>query len=314
MSRAEQEIVPTTRIRSKEKTMRDFTHVLCPVDFSESSAMALGCGLSIAEHYQAHSCALHIVELWRIPTVLHALTSAVAEHREKLMEIAGQYLQEFVQSRSSAPSGVTRKVSEGVAPDSILDVAREQGADLIVMGAHGRRGLDRLMVGSVAERVIRNANCPVLIVRADPLGGTTSNAPVGSVDLKTILFSTDFSESSLAALGYAISLAEKYEATLTLIHVVSQKAARRSREKAAEDAEQKLGHLVPPGRLGKDRVRLVVRTGKSYMHIIQLAKEIGADLAVMAVRGNHSTDLTVFGSTTHRVIQLGPCPVLVIPG
>jgi nucleotide-binding universal stress UspA family protein len=104
--------------------MRDFAHILCPVDFSDSSAIALRHGLSIAERYQAHSCALHVVELWRIPTALHALNSAVAEHREKLMEIAGQYLQEFVQNGTSTPSEAARKVIEGVAPDSILEVAR----------------------------------------------------------------------------------------------------------------------------------------------------------------------------------------------
>ncbi len=293
--------------------MRNFTHVLCPVDFSDSSSMALQHGLSITERYQAHSCALHVVELWRIPTALHALNSAVAEHRERLMEIAAQYLQEFVQGGASSPSSMTRKVLEGVAPDAILEVAREQGTDLIVMGAHGRRGLDRLMVGSVTERVIRNARCPVLIVRADPLDGTISGVQAGPVELKTILFPTDFSDGSLASLGYAFSLAEKYGANLTMMHVVTQRAARRSQDKAADSAMQKLGRLVPPGRLGADKVNLVVRIGKPYLHLIQTAKDLRADLTVMAVRGDHSGDMTVFGSTTHRMIQLGPCPVLVVP-
>ena len=293
--------------------MRDFTHVLCPVDFSESSAEALKLALSIADRYQASSCALHVVELWRVPTALHALTSAVTEHRGKLMEIATEYLQEFVAQASSPASGVVRKVVEGIAPDSILAVAREQGSDLIVMGAHGRRGLDRLMVGSVAERVVRTAQRPVLIVRADPLGATASNSTAGTVNLRSILFPTDFSESSLSALGYAISFAEKYDATLTLMHVVSQRAARRSQDKAAETAMRELHRLIPSGRLAAGKVKVVVRTGKPYMHIIQVAKEIKADVAVMAVRGGHSTDMTVFGSTTHRMIQLGPCPVLVVP-
>jgi nucleotide-binding universal stress UspA family protein len=140
-----------------------------------------------------------------------------------------------------------------------------------------------------------------------------SEAAAGPVHLNTILFPTDFSESSLAALGYAISLAEKYEATLNLMHVVSQRAVRRSQAEAAESAKQRLNKLIPPGRLKIDKVKKVVRIGKPYSHILHLAKEIQTDLVVMAVRGHHSTDLTVFGSTTHRMIQLGPCPVLVVP-
>ena len=117
-------------------------------------------------------------------------------------------------------------VHQGIAPDSILSIAQAQKADVIVMGTHGRRGYDRLMLGSVTDRVMRRAPCPVLAVckahesvAADMAAGKERSHVH---HLSRILFCADFSGNSERALSYAISATAEYDAELTLLHVLEE--------------------------------------------------------------------------------------------
>jgi nucleotide-binding universal stress UspA family protein len=201
-----------------------------------------------------------------------------------------------------------------MASDSILAYAEAQEVDLIVMGTHGRRGFDRLMLGSVTERVLRKASCPVLTVNNPLHDFIDSEKKPGPIHLSRILFCTDFSENSQRALDYAISLAAEYAAELTLLHVLEDSPDAANVQQAIARATEQLDKLIPREAHSASGVktRTIVRIGKAYQQIIQLALEAQTDLAIMAVRGRGALDLAVFGSTTHRVIQFGPCPVLVV--
>ncbi|MGC1962188.1 MAG: universal stress protein, partial [Candidatus Sulfotelmatobacter sp.] len=206
------------------------------------------------------------------------------------------------------------EVHDGAAADCILAFAQERKADLIVMGTHGRRGFDRLVLGSVTNRVMRRAPCPVLAISQLPNESANEDGEQRQAHyLSRILFCTDFSENSERALSYAISVTEEYDAELILLHVLEQAPSLAAKTKAAiATATEKLDKLIPQAKRKTLKIKTVVRTGKPYQQIIQLVKEAQIDTVVMGVRGRGALDQAVFGSTTYRVLQLGSCPVLAV--
>ncbi len=182
-----------------------------------------------------------------------------------------------------------------------------------LMGTHGRRGFDRLMLGSVTDRVMRTAPCPVLAASKPPHGSVAAGKERGHVHhLSRILFCADFSENSERALRYAISATAEYDAELTLLHVLDGVPSSAKTEEATAAAAERLDQLIPPEGRKSLKIRTAARIGKPYAQIIQLAMEAQIDLVIMGVRGRGALDVAVFGSTTYRVMQLGSCPVLAV--
>jgi nucleotide-binding universal stress UspA family protein len=288
--------------------------IVCPIDFSEFSVKAYDHALSLAEHYRAKLVAQHIVELWQHPSLGFAATVETYEaYCQDLREDAQKRLQEFLKDHSHHEVQPELSVQQGTAPDSILSLAHDRQADLIVMGLHGRRGLDRLMLGSVTDRVMRSAQCPVLAVchpMRESVGEVREKHHAHHLD--RILFCADFSENSDRALDYAISATAEYDAELTLLHVLEEEQSPSKREAIVATATAQLDKLIPLQRRQGLKIKTAVRIGKPYQQIIQLALESQIDLVSMGVRGRGALDLAVFGSTTYRVMQLGPCPVLAV--
>ncbi|MGH9353464.1 MAG: universal stress protein [Terriglobia bacterium] len=292
--------------------MLKIQRILCPVDFFEASAKAYDCAYSLALRYEAKLYIEHVIDLltgaypyYNFPDVagssIYVDLNKGAE--ERLRAMASHHAITRVQAEL-----VVRK---GFVPDSILSFAQDQRADLIVMGTHGRRGLDRLVMGSVTEHVLRKAPCPVLAVRKPSHDFVSPEQSQEPVQLRRILLCTDFSKCAGTALKYALSLAQEYNAELTLLHVVEDFPEEKSRV-VMEEARQKLEALVPADARNWCSAKAAVRVGKPYEEIIQVAVEQQADVAVLGVRGRSAADLAIFGSTTHRVLQLGPCPVLAV--
>lgn len=288
--------------------------ILCPIDFSEFSVSAYQHALSLAEHYQAKLVAQHIVEMWRHPSADFAASAGLyEEYSQALRESGNKQLQEFVENHTHDDIQPELVVQIGVAADSIVSFAQLQKADVIVMGTHGRRGFDRLMLGSVTDRVMRTASCPVLAASKPAHGSVAAGKERGHVHhLSRILFCADFSENSERALRYAISATAEYDAELTLLHVLEGVPSTAKTEEATAAAADRLDKLIPPEGRKSLNIRTAVRTGKPYPQIIQLAMEAQIDLVIMGVRGRGALDVAVFGSTTYRVMQLGSCPVLAV--
>jgi nucleotide-binding universal stress UspA family protein len=288
--------------------MLEIKLILCPIDFSEFSARAYRHALSLAGHYRSTVVAQHVVEIWRYPSAAFATSAGLyTEFCETVRARAKEQLQEFVKDHGHDGIQPELVVSEGMAPDSILSFAEARKADLIVMGTHGRRGYDRLMLGSVTDRVMRRAPCPVMAVCQPP------PEPRDGHRLHRILFCADFSENSGRGLSYAFSAAAEYGAELTLLHVEEEVPSPAKTEDVIAAATARLDKLIP-AEAGKTlKIRTAVRIGKPYRQIIQLAEEAQMDLVIAGVHGYGALDPAVFGSTTYRVIQLGPCPVLVHP-
>lgn len=188
--------------------------ILCPVDSSEFSARALRYAAKLASWYDADLTALS-VRPGLMPRSLR-LDAAEALLLEDLKSGQNQEeaLREFV-SNAACPSTARVVSSDGPIVQEILRIAVELPADLIVMGTHGLSGFERLLLGSVTEKVLRKAPCPVLTVPRLATGGTAR-----AVIFKTIVCAVDFSEASRRALDYALSLAQEAGGRLLLLHAL----------------------------------------------------------------------------------------------
>jgi nucleotide-binding universal stress UspA family protein len=286
--------------------------ILCPIDFSDFSAAAYQHALSLAEYYKARIVALHVVELWKYPFADYAGQEADYGKFSEMMSEGGEMqLHRFTQQYSVGRIQPELVVDQGNAPRCILSFAQKENIEGIVMGTHGRSGFDRLVLGSSTDRVIRKAACPVLVV---------SNAAQKALDVEPdrrhrlgrILYCTDFSHNSKQARGYAISLAAEYGAELALFHVAETPSDVSKAEAIVAARTRELDKLVSETERKNLNVRSAVRLGKPYEEIVRYANEAQANLIIMTARGGDAVDRAVFGSTTYRVIQLGPCPVLAI--
>jgi nucleotide-binding universal stress UspA family protein len=289
------------------------SHVLCPVDFSETSQHALDHAAAIAHWYDAALTVLFVFP--NLPVM--DLPPLVLEEgdRERL-------LVEMRRMADRVPTRVAIDYRVCEAPyvhDEIVAQAARIHADLVVLGTHGRSGVERLFLGSVTEKVIRQAACPTLVVppRAPDV------AAAAPVEFRRILCPVDFSESSLDALALAINMAEEADARLTLLHVVewprrvSQEPTAfdvdlaRLREAALIDARRRLHDLIPDQAATYCTVETMVSEGKAHQTIVSHAAEHRCDLIVMGVHGRGAVERLLFGSTTHQVIRSAACPVLI---
>ncbi len=289
--------------------------ILCPIDFSEFSTRAFHHSLSLAEHYRSSLVALHVVEMWKYPFADYAATDGgdYGNMKKSLHQGAKQHLQEFVNRYPHEGIHPELAICEGRARDSILSFAQREKVELIVMGTHGRRGFDRLVLGSATDRVMREASCPVLAVRQPPHEAVAAGESGHYVHhLNRILICTDFSEDSERALDFSISVAKEYDAELTVMHVVEEVPTQAETEEIFATAKQRLEKLIPEEKRDGIEVKTAVRKGKPYQRIVEYAQETEIDLVTIGVHGAGSLDRAVFGSTTYRVIQLGPCPVLAV--
>jgi nucleotide-binding universal stress UspA family protein len=298
--------------------MIEIRRILCPTDFSEYAQRALHMALPIAKWYEASLTALHVVPA-AIPVEGMFPYAQVPLRHEGVSAQVVKELEEFTAPARAAGITTETFVRDGPVPATILDLAHALPADLLVMGSHGQGGLERLVLGSVTESVLRKAPCPVLTAPRE------ERAFSGPAPFKRILYATDFSPAADHALGYALSLAEEAQGALILVHVMdgpslaataSGLPINPSRVTAdlAREAQRRLKEAVPPAARLWCEVEERVAYGRPADEIIRVAREREAQVIVMGVHGRNALDLMLFGSTSHHVIRKAPCPVLTIPG
>jgi nucleotide-binding universal stress UspA family protein len=296
--------------------MTEFKRILCPIDFSDASNHALDHAVAIAGWYESHITALHVIapSFTFEPPILFAERGnlkALAVDRDELRRRLDNCLSPATAARVPSEACVV----EGQPADCVLAHARSLPADLIVMGSHGRSGFERFVLGSVAEKVLRNAPCPVLTV--PPRAVTVAKLP-----FRRILCPVDFSEASLAALQTAFSMAEEADARLIVLHVVDWPDDELILATASGDedllvqverqAAQRLESFITDESRVWSRPETKVSIGKAYREVLTTAEDMEADLIVIGVHGRNALGLTLFGSTTNQVVRRAGCPVLTI--
>jgi nucleotide-binding universal stress UspA family protein len=297
--------------------MLDIRRILCPIDYSDASRHALAHAVTVSRWYGARLTALYVDSpvIMLTPPILFAEglgpVSSATVNRSDLEN----RVREWLAPARNAGLETDVAVDEGNPAAVILECAASLPADLIVMGTHGRGGFERLVLGSVAEKVLRKAKCPVMTVPPPAVG--TWKLPFAHV-----LCPVDFSESSTSALRFAFSLAQESNARLTLLHVFEWPSDEASARRVLETSEfhrqwemetrQQLDALI------SDEVRQwcspqpALAFGKAYQQIVCVAQTEHVDLIVMGVRGRNSIDLMMFGSTANHVVRQAPCPVLTL--
>lgn len=300
--------------------MIEIRRILCPVDFSEYSRLALDHAVALARWYDASVVALHVM------TPVPVLATAPYVGPEALQPFAlsdidrGRIWQELraMTVDEGAPGvRIEPAVEDGVnVAAEVLVQARRFDCDLIVLGTHGRSGLKRLVLGSVAERVLREAACPVMTVPP----AVPDAVPALPGLFRRILCPVDFSESSRAALEYALSIAQEADADLMVAHVLELLpdltdppfALGVNMSELAEDRRARLRAMVPEDARTYCRITENVTVGKAWWEILRIASEGRSDLIVLGVQGHGLLDAAVFGSTTQHVIRRAACPVLTV--
>ncbi len=282
-----------------------FQNILLATDFSQASVAAVGHAAAVARSYPGTVHVVHVivpeVYWWAPPESLPSIEEGIQIWAQRGMKA----LLGSERLRDVPHHGI---IERGEIWDVVQSYVAQHQTDLIVTGTRGRRGLRKLVMGSVAEEILRLSSVPVLTVQPD---ASLSGIKV----LRNVLYPTDFSVDSIRALVYALSLSQRFQASVTLLHV----AHRTSYDAQVHDRLEaffidQLRQLIPAETASQYQQRLMVKFGDPTTEILRCADACKADLIVMGVRGAGAMvrATTHFGSTAYRVISEARAPVLSV--
>lgn len=279
-------------------------NILFATDFSSRSQAALPYALSMARKYGSKIFAVHVISVARDPSAVPI---------EGWQEIGAQALRKAREEMSHLEDqwkGIPHEAifRNGDVWNELSAIVAEKEISLIVVGTRGRAGVSKLLMGSVAEKIFRQAACPVLTV-----GPNVSGEPESIADLHTILFPTDFSKESLAAAPYAISLAQENQAHLYLLHVTENPV-----DKLTENSlKTQLLDLVPPEAELWCEPKAFLDSGPAPEKVLEMADELAADLIVLGVKKAGRLPAATSHlpmATAYKIVTRSLSPVLTVHG
>jgi nucleotide-binding universal stress UspA family protein len=292
--------------------MINFRKILVPVDFSEHSKLAAKKAISLAQTCQATLYFLH-----------------VGETAKKSAEVLCQFINDIL---PKTPVNIQKLVAQGTPASMILSTARKLGADTIIMGHRGLSGLKHLVQGSVAEKVLRESLCPVLIIKKTRKKLTEFNEYVlpqlknieETFQLDKILVPLDFSPASKQAFRYAVSLASHYNSTIYTLTVFDKKY-----KELADDHKRHTTILVRGEKIqlwkefpellqtasydeSETRLKRILLDGDPSSKIESLVQKKEIDLVIMGTNGRTGLEYFLLGSVAEKVLKSVDCPVMTI--
>jgi nucleotide-binding universal stress UspA family protein len=285
--------------------MIQIKRILVPVDFSEPSKKAVNYGLSLALQFDAELLLANIVPFDR---------DLYEKAKVKLFELIPGDLWERLDFETIVKAGNVR--------DEILGIVNDRQVDLVVMGSHGRGYFQRMVLGSVTERMLRKLPVPVLTV--SHLDDAHVIHTPGVVALKRILYASDLGGDCDAGLQFAVRLAHGLDAHLTVVHVIDPMGTGFLNEqtvgympeyaaKVRTEAAEYLNRFVAVQTDGSVPITTVLGEGSPSVVINQIAAESKADLIVINLHGKEAIERALLGSTAERVIRTAALPVLALP-
>lgn len=292
--------------------------ILVPIDLSEESYRALEFALPLAKRFGASVHAVHVYE------GAHELSSiATGPALFSDSEIARRIAEKAQGRFGTGPKSPNCHIRSGKPFREIVAAAEELKADLVVIATHGNGGLKHLMLGSTAERTVRYAPCPVLVVR-EAARGPIQTATEGIV-LEKILVPVDFSECAKEGARYASAFATKVGANLLVMHVTHTadftaadpnvippewpELVDRARI-AAEDELDELVNFLPLTGISADTE---VAVGTPIEKLIERTKQSDIDMVITSTHGYTGLRHVLLGSTAEQLVRQAHCPVLVVP-
>lgn len=288
-----------------------FNHILFLTDFSEPSCDSLPFATAVARGYGSTIYPLHVI----LPSTYASMSLEAAA---SFLDAQEEWAKTEMERLESQLTGLPREsIIErgGELWGVISELVKERHIDLIALGTHGRTGVKKALLGSAAEEVFRRSQVPVLMSGPNARAGAHNGGR-----FRCVLFATDFNEVSSVAAPYAVSLAQENQAQLILLHVLPLpkpgKTAKPGEVSVAE-VTHRLDDLVPQEAREWCRPRALVEHGEPAARILSAAKECGADLIVLGVRGMAGlarVAARIQNDIAYNVVAHAPCPVLTVRG
>jgi nucleotide-binding universal stress UspA family protein len=283
-------------------------NILVATDFSPASELALNYALAIARRYESHVYVVHAIR-----PDLYTLTppEAAGGMADLVHQAAEQEMAHLLISGRLREVPHQAVIEEGDVWSVLSGLTTRHDADLIVLGTHGRTGFERMFLGSVAERVFRLSPRPVLTV-----GPRVGKEPPSEVELKRIIYATDFSPASRRGLPYALSLAQEHQASLTMLHVVENidELSPETIARLREFFTERLQSLLPPGSDLWCYPEFVVSFGSPVERVLEVVEARNADLLVLGIRGGGAVLGHLPPAKAYRIVCQASCPVLTVRG
>ena len=301
--------------------MRDLKTIVMGTDFSHSANKALAHAIGFAKMFGARLVIVVVYDLVHLMIEMAPEMGPVPDEfpsnfptREKLKKAMDELAD---RARAEGVSTETR-IEDGRAYVSLIRVARERQAGMLVMGTRGLTGLDHILVGSTAEQVVRMAPCPVLTVRA--AADEPGTPEFGNI--RHIVVPVDFSIFSQEAVECVIPIAERFNSEIYLFHVHEQHlyalnppgtptqsgAGEHTREQISDQMAKLLRMFLERGLQATSRMG----EGRTDEQIVKTAENVHADLIVMGTHGRTGLQHTLIGSIAEKVVRRSPCPVVTI--
>ncbi len=318
-------------------------NIMCAIDFSDSTAMVLQYGKSLAKEFESRITLCHVV------SAAYMVSSHITPYVDYTgieAERVNQAVLRLEKMAATFGSEYDIIVETGSPAETIAQIAKRQQADMVVAATYGGSGIKRYLVGSVTDRLVKILSCPLMVLH--PTDKNRQEVLDGKINLNRILVGCDFSEDSKLAFDWALSLAQEFQTQLYLAHVIrpgeqqvkfseidylkiretdstnwshrdfpelnalSATEFKQRKERLKSRLEQQLMDLLPEEARHWCSPETVILEGPPYQELITYARKNEMDLIVVGVRGHTLLETFLVGSTADRVISRADCPVLAI--
>lgn len=292
--------------------MQLLNRILFATDFSEGAGRAQVSAFFLASACRAQLEFLHVFEYQPGAFPDYVISDQVID---EIRAGISRQLDELVSRAVEHGLTASARQCVGIASEQIIDTASELEADLIIVGTHGRTGLDHILLGSTAERVVKGASCPVLTVRV----GRPPEA-AEPIHIRRILAPIDFSDCSLDALEYTVQVAKQFAATVTLLHVMEWRtiglnfspADLAEGQKVREQVQCRIAELTDLFRSQGIEATYAIRGIDPVDTILDYAVDQREDLIIMGTHGRRGVSRLLVGSIAEAVLRRAPGPVLTV--
>ena len=283
-----------------------FANILVPTDFCKCSDRALEYALSLARRYDSRVYLTHVFTLDSYPM----MSPQIAEGSFGKWYCAAE--EEFSKlNESGRLIGIKHEeiIKQGGLWPEIESLIDKYEIDLVVVGTHGVGAVKKLVLGSRAEQIFRQARVPVLTV-----GPAVTVEPLYETELKSILFATDFGPSAEEESAYAFLLARDYRAKLTMLSVVPyvEVCSVEGMVRRREEVKQKLAELTPKETQFRCKPEFLMVIGEPVEEILRWAQKTRANLIVMGAKKRETFAGSIPHTKAYRVVHRSDCPVLTI--
>jgi nucleotide-binding universal stress UspA family protein len=296
-----------------------YKRIMVAIDGSDTASRGLQEAIKLAKEQQAKLAIIHVIDL----VIVYGAGQFPGAYVGATRELAHETLERARKSAIAAGLDPEIQSPEIVTSgyhvaETIAQAARDWKADLLVVGTHGRRGVSRWLLGSVAERIVRVAPCPLLLIR--------DHTPSGGVTYQRIMVAVDGSDTAQRGLQEAINFAKDQKAQLAIVHVIdivvvdgaeefSEKYIDSMRDYARETIEQARKTVQAAGIEAQVQSPEIVTTAYHVADTIAKAvQDWKADLLVVGTHGRRGVNRLLLGSVAERVVRVAPCPLLLVRG